>query len=137
MTQGFTVWNVIMLERWASLGQITEYPRFPHLARWWSSPTSALDTQSPNILQCGSRLSAVPHGLGSNPGEGTDVCKCILPSRHEGTLNSRRAASPLVKLVEGEEMWEAPDHLQGVLPQNWGGTERKPHCHLQGAQSQG
>ncbi|GFV56396.1 uncharacterized protein TNCV_855491 [Trichonephila clavipes] len=53
-----------------------------------------------------------------------DVCKCIVPSRQGGTLNSRRAASPLVRLVEEEERWEAPDHPQGVLPQNWGGTEQ-------------
>ncbi|GFT94904.1 uncharacterized protein TNCV_1472071 [Trichonephila clavipes] len=38
-------------------------------------------------------------GLGSNPDS-------LL---HGGTLNSRRAASPLVKFVEGEERWEAPD----------------------------
>ncbi|GFX41471.1 hypothetical protein TNCV_3490111 [Trichonephila clavipes] len=30
-----------------------------------------------------------------------NVCKCIVPSRHGGSLNSRRAASPLVSLVEG------------------------------------
>ncbi|GFV97846.1 uncharacterized protein TNCV_2021611 [Trichonephila clavipes] len=47
-------------------------------------------------------LTAVPLGLGSNPGEDMDVCKCIVPSRHGGTLNSRRAVSPLVRLVEGE-----------------------------------
>ncbi|GFW34087.1 uncharacterized protein TNCV_287711 [Trichonephila clavipes] len=41
-----------------------------------------------------------------------------------GTLNSRRAASPLVWL-EGEARWEAPDHPQGFLPLNWGGTEQK------------
>ncbi|GFU18429.1 uncharacterized protein TNCV_1981061 [Trichonephila clavipes] len=41
-----------------------------------------------------------------------------------GTLNSRRAISPLVRLVEGEERWEAPDHHQGVLPCNWGGSEQ-------------
>ncbi|GFW45286.1 uncharacterized protein TNCV_4733941 [Trichonephila clavipes] len=40
------------------------------------------------------------------------------------TLNSRRAASPLGRLGEGEESWKAPDHPQGVLPQNWGGTEQ-------------
>ncbi|GFT73391.1 hypothetical protein TNCV_1081501 [Trichonephila clavipes] len=34
--------------------------------------------------------------MGSNLEEGMDVCKCIVPSRHEGTLNSRRAASPHV-----------------------------------------
>ncbi|GFT49476.1 uncharacterized protein TNCV_3366711 [Trichonephila clavipes] len=49
-----------------------------------------------------------------------DVCKCIVPLRHGGTLNSRRAASPLVWLVEGEKRWEAPDHAQGFLLLNWG-----------------
>ncbi|GFW24039.1 NACHT and WD repeat domain-containing protein 2 [Trichonephila clavipes] len=51
-----------------------------------------------------------------------DVCKCIVPLRHGGTLNSRRAASHLMRLVEGEGRWEAPDHHQGFLPLNWGGT---------------
>ncbi|GFX55534.1 uncharacterized protein TNCV_268221 [Trichonephila clavipes] len=68
-------------------------------------------------------LTAVPLGLGSNPGEDMGVCKCIVPSRHGGTLNSRRATSSLVRLVEGEESWEAPDYSQGVLPLNWGETE--------------
>ncbi|GFV41074.1 hypothetical protein TNCV_2666651 [Trichonephila clavipes] len=31
-----------------------------------------------------------------------DVCKCIEPQRHGGTLYSRRATSLLVKLVDGE-----------------------------------
>ncbi|GFU26513.1 hypothetical protein TNCV_2463561 [Trichonephila clavipes] len=44
-----------------------------------------------------------PEGLGSNPGEGINVCKCILLSRHGVTQNSRRAASPHVRLVKGEE----------------------------------
>ncbi|GFU69217.1 uncharacterized protein TNCV_3284951 [Trichonephila clavipes] len=44
------------------------------------------------------------------------------------TLNLQRAetssaASPLVRLGEEEEWWEAPDHPQSVLPQNWGETE--------------
>ncbi|GFV82807.1 uncharacterized protein TNCV_4147751 [Trichonephila clavipes] len=52
-----------------------------------------------------------------------NVCKCIVPLRSEGTLNSRRAASPLVRLLEVEEKCEAIDHLQGVLPQNWGEIE--------------
>ncbi|GFX59918.1 uncharacterized protein TNCV_4984311 [Trichonephila clavipes] len=52
-----------------------------------------------------------------------DVCKCIVPSRHSGTLNSRRAASPIVRLVEEEEWLVIPDHPRGVFPQNWGGTE--------------
>ncbi|GFW24036.1 hypothetical protein TNCV_4950801 [Trichonephila clavipes] len=41
-------------------------------------------------------LTVVPLGLGSNPREDMDVCKCIVLSRHGGTLNSRRAANPLV-----------------------------------------
>ncbi|GFW89859.1 hypothetical protein TNCV_2425161 [Trichonephila clavipes] len=36
--------------------------------------------------------------------------KCIVPLRHEVTLNSRRNESPLVRLVEDEDRWEAPDH---------------------------
>ncbi|GFW20316.1 uncharacterized protein TNCV_3457541 [Trichonephila clavipes] len=71
-------------------------------------------------------LTAVPYDLGSNPGEGVSVCKCIVPVRHEDTPNSRRAASFLLRLVEGEERWEAPDYLQSVLPEIWGGTE--PNC---------
>ncbi|GFX67585.1 hypothetical protein TNCV_3933271 [Trichonephila clavipes] len=45
-----------------------------------------------------STVSQQPH-----PGEDMDVCKCIVPLRHGDTLNSRRAASPLVKMEEGEE----------------------------------
>ncbi|GFW63743.1 hypothetical protein TNCV_4940351 [Trichonephila clavipes] len=40
-----------------------------------------------------------------------------------GTLNSRRAGGPLVRFAEEEKRWEALKHLQGVLPQNRGGTE--------------
>ncbi|GFV57104.1 uncharacterized protein TNCV_3530531 [Trichonephila clavipes] len=58
-----------------------------------------------------------------NPGEDMDVCKCIVPSRHEDTQNSRRTASPLVRLVAGDERWEALTLPQGVLSQNRGETE--------------
>ncbi|GFX76276.1 hypothetical protein TNCV_592391 [Trichonephila clavipes] len=48
--------------------------------------------------------------------------KCLTTA----ALNSRRATIPLVRLLEGEERWETPGHLQGVvLSQNWGGTEPK------------
>ncbi|GFX33879.1 uncharacterized protein TNCV_3962881 [Trichonephila clavipes] len=57
--------------------------------------------------------------LGVN-GMGSQTVLCPL---FGGTLNSHRAASPLVRLVDGEEMWEAPGHSQAVLPQNWGETE--------------
>ncbi|GFY10350.1 hypothetical protein TNCV_2630271 [Trichonephila clavipes] len=36
----------------------------------------------------------------------------------------RRAASRLVRLVEGEERWEASVLPQGVFPQNWGRNEQ-------------
>ncbi|GFX24557.1 uncharacterized protein TNCV_3343371 [Trichonephila clavipes] len=52
-----------------------------------------------------------------------DVFKCIMLSRQGGTLNSHRAASLLVRLVDEEDRWEVPDHPQGVLPQNWGEAE--------------
>ncbi|GFY31148.1 uncharacterized protein TNCV_4360551 [Trichonephila clavipes] len=52
-----------------------------------------------------------------------DACKCIVPARNGVTLNSRRAASPLVWLVEGKERWESSDHPWSVLPLDWGGIE--------------
>ncbi|GFX55171.1 uncharacterized protein TNCV_1156321 [Trichonephila clavipes] len=81
---------------------------------------SAAIMQRPNWL---ATSTAVPLDLDSNPVEDMDVCKCIVPSMHGGILNSRQATSPLVRLVEVEERWEAPDHSQKVLPQNWGETE--------------
>ncbi|GFU88556.1 hypothetical protein TNCV_4442331 [Trichonephila clavipes] len=53
-----------------------------------------------------------------------------MPSRQRSTLNSRRAASPLVRLVERKERLEASDHPQGAFPQNWGenGSNRTVTC---------
>ncbi|GFV39988.1 hypothetical protein TNCV_4412191 [Trichonephila clavipes] len=69
--------------------------------------------------------SAVPKGMGSNTGEGMDVCRYIVPSRQRGTLSSRRTASHHVKLLDGAERWEAPEPPQDVTSQNWVGTEPK------------
>ncbi|GFY25561.1 hypothetical protein TNCV_2486811 [Trichonephila clavipes] len=44
-------------------------------------------------------LTSGPLELGSSPGEDMDVCGCIVHSLHGGTLNSRRAANPLLTLV--------------------------------------
>ncbi|GFT57878.1 uncharacterized protein TNCV_4865861 [Trichonephila clavipes] len=44
-----------------------------------------------------------------------DVCKCIVPARHGGTLNSRRAANPLGRLVARDERWETLDPLCTVF----------------------
>ncbi|GFV27256.1 hypothetical protein TNCV_3459511 [Trichonephila clavipes] len=60
--------------------------------------TSAHAPQRPMVTSTG-----MGTGMGSNPGEDMDICKCIVPARHGGTLNSRRAASPLVRLVAGDE----------------------------------
>ncbi|GFW37731.1 cullin-4A [Trichonephila clavipes] len=73
-------------------------------------------------------LTAEPLGLGSNTAEDMDVCKCVMTSRHGGTLNSHPAASPLARLVEGKK-WDAPDHPQGVLPQNWSDRRQLALCH--------
>ncbi|GFV85161.1 hypothetical protein TNCV_4172141 [Trichonephila clavipes] len=58
-----------------------------------------------DIMQVNDEITSTltVQGLGSNPGEDMDVCKCIAPLRHGGTLNSRRATSHLVWLVEREE----------------------------------
>ncbi|GFV33197.1 hypothetical protein TNCV_783921 [Trichonephila clavipes] len=53
-----------------------------------------------------------------------------------GTLNSRRAASSLVGLVEGEVKWEAPD-TPGCSPSKLGWKRVKSHFYLHGAQSYG
>ncbi|GFY00436.1 hypothetical protein TNCV_1664751 [Trichonephila clavipes] len=37
---------------------------------------------------------------------------------------SCRAASPLLRLVEGEDKWEASDHPRNVIHPNWGGIEQ-------------
>ncbi|GFU66485.1 hypothetical protein TNCV_3807281 [Trichonephila clavipes] len=74
-------------------------------------------------------------GLGSNPGDGIDVCKCIVSLRQGGgTLNSRRAASLLVRLVERKERWEAPKP-SGVSPVKLGLKRAKSYCNLYGVQS--
>ncbi|GFX22982.1 hypothetical protein TNCV_2086901 [Trichonephila clavipes] len=66
-----------------------------------------------NSPSCIVMLTAVPLSLGSNLAKDMDVCKCIVSSRHEDTLNTRRAASPLVWLVEEEERWQAFGHSEG------------------------
>ncbi|GFV79254.1 hypothetical protein TNCV_71221 [Trichonephila clavipes] len=59
--------------------------------------------QSPQWI---ATLTAVPSDFGSNPREGMNVCALAA----WGYSKSRRASSPLGRLVEGEERWEAPDH---------------------------
>ncbi|GFV79740.1 hypothetical protein TNCV_1725651 [Trichonephila clavipes] len=86
-------------------------------------------------------------GLSSPTGIFDDLCLIYLlnmppmqysmPSRHGGTLNSRQAASPLVRLVERERRWEVSHQPQDVLPRYWGGTEqnRTVNCMLNKAKA--
>ncbi|GFV59221.1 hypothetical protein TNCV_2339621 [Trichonephila clavipes] len=53
--------------------------------------------------------------MGSNHGEDMDVYKCIVPLRHGGTVNRRRAASPLVWLVEREKSNPSSKWKLGLL----------------------
>ncbi|GFV50937.1 hypothetical protein TNCV_301981 [Trichonephila clavipes] len=62
------------------------------------------------------------------------VCKYIVPLRHGGTLNSRRASSPLVRLGEREVRWKAPNPPQGCSSSKLGWNRTKSYCHLYGAQ---
>ncbi|GFX03522.1 hypothetical protein TNCV_4751071 [Trichonephila clavipes] len=43
-----------------------------------------------------------------------DVCQCIVPLWHGGTVNNSKAASPLMIWVEREERWQVSDSSQGV-----------------------
>ncbi|GFW18369.1 hypothetical protein TNCV_1183971 [Trichonephila clavipes] len=66
----------------------------------------------------------------------TARCKRIVPLWHGSSLNSSRAASPLVWLVEGVEKREAPDHPR-CPPSKLGWKRAKSCSHLYGAQSYG
>ncbi|GFX76427.1 hypothetical protein TNCV_5090661 [Trichonephila clavipes] len=74
-------------------------------------------------------------GLGSNLGEDMDVCKCKVPLRQGGTLNNRRASSPLVWL------WKRQRGGRPLPPRcplsKLGWKRAKSYCHLYGAQSYG
>ncbi|GFU92383.1 transposase [Trichonephila clavipes] len=59
-----------------------------------------------------------------------DVCKCIIPARDGGTLNSRRAASSLVRLMEEKYRWEAPGPTPGCSPSKLWWNRSKSYCHL-------
>ncbi|GFY03370.1 hypothetical protein TNCV_1173281 [Trichonephila clavipes] len=75
--------------------------------------------------------------LESNTGDVKDVCKCIVPLRHGGTLNSSRATSPFVRLVEGEEKWEALLTDPRVFLSKLGWKLVKTYWHPHGDQGYG
>ncbi|GFY24734.1 hypothetical protein TNCV_1017801 [Trichonephila clavipes] len=66
-----------------------------------------------------------------------DVCKCIVPSQHGDTLNSRHAASPLLRLMAGDERREAPEPPPGCSPSKLGSNRVKSFRDLYGAESYG
>ncbi|GFW22436.1 hypothetical protein TNCV_1431861 [Trichonephila clavipes] len=51
-------------------------------------------------------------GLGSNPRADMDVCKCIVPLRHGGTLYSRRAASSFNRAKSYCQLYDAQGYGQ-------------------------
>ncbi|GFV50981.1 hypothetical protein TNCV_302421 [Trichonephila clavipes] len=77
---------------------------------------------------------AVRHGVESRRRHG--CLQMYSASVAGGTLISRRAASPLVRLVEREERWEDPDYPR-VFSLKIGVEPSKLFCHLNGAQSYG
>ncbi|GFV49662.1 hypothetical protein TNCV_1959701 [Trichonephila clavipes] len=82
------------------------------IREWWTFVPRPPPASRPyGIVVSNTNNSAVGLEFESRTRHGC-VCKCTVPSRHGGTLNSRRAASALVRLVEGEERWEASDHPQ-------------------------
>ncbi|GFV61185.1 hypothetical protein TNCV_856551 [Trichonephila clavipes] len=52
-----------------------------------------------------------------------------------GTLNNRQAASPLVRLVAGDERWETPDPPAGCSPSELGTVYRTVICIVLNAKS--
>ncbi|GFV00348.1 hypothetical protein TNCV_3643261 [Trichonephila clavipes] len=64
-----------------------------------------------------------------------DVRKCVVPLWHGGTLNSRRATSPLVRLAVGGPIIGRPMITPRHSPSKLRWNRAKSYCHLHGAQS--
>ncbi|GFU84012.1 uncharacterized protein TNCV_4860011 [Trichonephila clavipes] len=79
----------------------------------WSVVPSCIQRSRICIAVVRFRPTRLPISLKDNP-------QSLVHLRHGDTLNSRRATSPLVRLVDRKEREEAPDH-----PKNFGGTEPK------------
>ncbi|GFW15395.1 integrase catalytic domain-containing protein [Trichonephila clavipes] len=77
---------------------------FPIFLRAQQQDSFPLNT--PEFADLNHTLTALP----------SDHCIVPVPSRQGGTLNSRRAASPLVGLVAEDERWKAPDLPPGCSP---------------------
>ncbi|GFW84161.1 uncharacterized protein TNCV_4878241 [Trichonephila clavipes] len=75
-------------------------------------------------------------GLGSNR-EGIGVCQCIVSLWHACTLNSRGAASPLVRLLERKRYDSRPLPPPDCSPAKLGRNRGKSYCHLYGAHNYG
>ncbi|GFU03145.1 hypothetical protein TNCV_2720601 [Trichonephila clavipes] len=77
-------------------------------------PLQELTSQRPSgIVVSDADCCAVGPGFESRRRHGC-LCKCIVPLWHGGTLNSRRASSPFVRLVEGKR-WKAPAAIPSVF----------------------
>ncbi|GFV15220.1 hypothetical protein TNCV_4650521 [Trichonephila clavipes] len=58
------------------------------------------------------------------------VNRTPVPTRHRDTLNSRRTASPLRRLVARKEKWDAPDPHTGCSPSKLG--LKRANCTVTG-----
>ncbi|GFW28156.1 transposable element Tcb2 transposase [Trichonephila clavipes] len=92
------------------------------IALWWSPPKNPFPVREPMTSQRSQNFAW------ENIQYWTLRCLCSKVSQPFSSFDpvnsTRRAASPLVRLVEGEEKWEASEHHQAVLPPNWGVTEQ-------------
>ncbi|GFW48585.1 hypothetical protein TNCV_4241661 [Trichonephila clavipes] len=88
---------------------------------WVSGPTkmpTALDVRRSDVTACGKKCQSQV-GLGSNPGEGIDICKCIVTLRHGDTLKQPSSRKSSREVGGREREVGALTPSQGVLPQNW------------------
>ncbi|GFV72404.1 uncharacterized protein TNCV_638661 [Trichonephila clavipes] len=76
-----------------------------------SKSTAYLAAYSAEEASGSLQLTAVPLAQGSKPEDDMDVCKCIVPSRHGTTFNSRRAVSPLKRWRKGNRETKLPVRL--------------------------
>ncbi|GFV09560.1 hypothetical protein TNCV_3159571 [Trichonephila clavipes] len=100
-----------------------EFLFFPLLFIWFERDKNILLPANPNSAADDPQGMVQVHGLRS-PMSLSLSQQRIVPLRHGGTLNSRRAASPFVRLVGGEESGKSGNPPpKGVLPQDWDGSK--------------
>ncbi|GFY17813.1 uncharacterized protein TNCV_1075481 [Trichonephila clavipes] len=110
--EAFQILNVSFVTFKAQKKKILKESRKEPSSNWCKSHTltilQASLSRSPGIVVRDADRCFV--GPWFESGEDMDVCKCVVSSRHGGTVKRSRVAISIVKLVEGEERWEVRDH---------------------------